>query len=71
MVEAVEKKWVFGWEKKNFKGKKNPDLWLRFRELYEKHQIKFKWIKGHNDHIENEEMRRACPRSCNRKSFIN
>ncbi len=54
VVEAVEKKWVFGWEKKNFKGKKNPDLWLRFLELYEKHQIKFKWIKGHNDHIENE-----------------
>lgn len=54
VVEAVEKKWVFGWEKKNFKGKKNPDLWIRFLELYDKHNIRFKWIRGHNDHIENE-----------------
>src|ERR1700685_1597549 len=34
VVEAVEKKWVFGWEKKSFKDKKNPDLWIRFLELY-------------------------------------
>lgn len=54
VVEAVEKKWVFGWEKKNFKDKKNPDLWLRFLDLYDKHTIKFKWIKGHSDHFENE-----------------
>jgi ribonuclease HI len=54
VVEAVEKKWVFGWEKKDFKDKKNPDLWIRFLELYPKHHIKFKWIKGHNDHVENE-----------------
>src|ERR1700704_2805282 len=30
VVDAVEKAWVFGWEKKNFHGKKNPDLWQRF-----------------------------------------
>jgi ribonuclease HI len=30
VVDAIEKKWVFGWEKKNFAGKKNPDLWQRF-----------------------------------------
>src|SRR5258706_7637129 len=28
VVEAVNQKWVFGWVKKGFKGKKNPDLWL-------------------------------------------
>ena len=27
VVDAIEKKWVFGWVKKNFKDKKNPDLW--------------------------------------------
>ena len=27
VVDAVEKRWVFGWEKKGFAGKKNPDLW--------------------------------------------
>lgn len=54
VVDAVEKKWVFGWEKTGFKGKKNPDLWLRFLKIYRKHQVDFKWIKGHNNHPQNE-----------------
>ena len=54
VVDAVEKKWVFGWEKKNFKDKKNPDLWKRFLKIYPKHNVKFIWIKGHNDHPMNE-----------------
>ena len=54
VVDAVEKGWVFGWVKKGFKDKKNPDLWRRFLKVYKKHQVKFKWIKGHNDHPQNE-----------------
>jgi ribonuclease HI len=54
VVDAVEKKWVFGWEKKNFTGKKNSDLWMRFLKIYRKHQVDFKWIKGHNNHPQNE-----------------
>lgn len=54
VIEAVEKKWVFGWEKKGFKNKKNPDLWKRFLEIYKNHNIKFKWIKGHNNDFYNE-----------------
>ena len=47
VVDAIEKKWVFGWQKKGFKGKKNPDLWRRFLEIYPKHNVKFVWVKGH------------------------
>ncbi|MDP2089674.1 MAG: ribonuclease HI [Flavobacteriaceae bacterium] len=54
VVEAVEKKWIFDWERKGFKGKKNPDLWKRFLMVYRKHTIKFSWIKGHNNHAQNE-----------------
>lgn len=54
VIDAVEKKWVFGWEKKEFVGKKNPDLWKRFLIIYRKHQVDFKWIKGHNNHKQNE-----------------
>ena len=54
VVDAVEKKWVFGWEKKGFKDKKNPDLWKRFLPLYRRQQVKFHWIKGHAGHKENE-----------------
>lgn len=54
VVDSVEKKWVFGWEKKGFKDKKNPDLWKRFLKIYRLHQVDFKWIKGHNNHPQNE-----------------
>jgi ribonuclease HI len=54
VVDAVEKKWVFGWEKTNFKGKKNPDLWMRFLKIFRKHSVQFKWIKGHNNNPQNE-----------------
>lgn len=53
VVDSVEKKWVFGWEKKNFKDKKNPDLWMRFLNVYRKHKIKFIWVKGHHTNKEN------------------
>jgi len=54
VVDAVEKGWLFEWERKGFRGKKNADLWERFLEIYPKHHVRFKWIKGHNNHIENE-----------------
>ena len=53
VVDAVEKSWVFGWEKKRFAGKKNPDLWVRFLQIYRKHQVKFIWVKGHAQNKEN------------------
>ncbi len=54
VVDSIEQKWVFGWQKKGFKGKKNPDLWKRFLQIHPKHKVKFKWIKGHNENPENE-----------------
>ncbi len=53
VIDAVEKKWVFGWEKKEFKDKKNEDLWKRFLHVYRKHQIKMVWVKGHAANKEN------------------
>ena len=54
VVDAVEKGWVFKWEKAGFKDKKNPDLWKRFLRIFKKHKVKFKWIRGHNENVENE-----------------
>jgi len=54
VVDAVEKKWVFGWEKTNFNKKKNPDLWIRFLKIYQKHNVTFNWVKGHSNNIEND-----------------
>jgi ribonuclease HI len=47
IVNSVEKKWLFGWVKKGFVGKKNEDLWRLFLKEYKKHTIKFVWVKGH------------------------
>jgi len=54
VADAVTKGWVFDWVKKRFKDKKNPDLWLRFLEVYKKHVVKFVWVKGHANNPLNE-----------------
>ena len=54
VADSVEKGWVFQWESKGFKKKKNPDLWIRFLKVFRKHNVKFTWIKGHAENIENE-----------------
>lgn len=52
--DAVTNGWVFNWEKKNFKKKKNIDLWKRFLNIYRQLDVYFHWVKGHNDDPENE-----------------
>jgi len=54
VADSVEKGWVFQWESKGFKKKKNPDLWIRFLKIYRKHNVRFVWIKGHANNSENE-----------------
>lgn len=54
VADSVEKRWVFQWESKAFKNKKNPDLWIRFLKIYHKHTVRFVWIKGHSNNVENE-----------------
>lgn len=54
VADSVEKGWVFQWESKAFKNKKNPDLWKRFLIIYRKHKVRFVWIKGHSNNTENE-----------------
>jgi len=54
VANAVNKGWVFDWERKHFKKKKNQDLWIRFLELYRQHNVSLFWLKGHNNDTENE-----------------
>ena len=62
--DAVEKGWVFQWESKAFKKKKNPDLWIRFLKIYRKHNVRFVWIKGHSNNAENEICDRLAVNAC-------
>lgn len=54
VVNAINKSWLFNWEKKNFKKVKNLDLWKRFLIVYKKHTVSFVWIRGHDGNVENE-----------------
>lgn len=54
VLDSITKGWVFSWKTKNFKGKKNKDLWLRYLNLHSKFNLEFEWVKGHNGHPENE-----------------
>jgi ribonuclease HI len=54
VVEAIEKGWVWNWEKKNFAKKANADLWKQLIPLYRKHHVELRWVKGHAGIPENE-----------------
>ncbi|XOD68664.1 MAG: ribonuclease HI [Flavobacteriales bacterium AspAUS03] len=58
VAEAVQKQWVFHWEKNDFQMKKNSDLWQRFLKIYRWHWVTFQWIKGHSNHPQNERCHR-------------
>lgn len=54
--------WILGWYRQNWKRRgqgrmvdlTNADLWKRIWELKQRHQITWKWVRGHNGHAENE-----------------
>lgn len=46
VCEAIEKKWVFGWQQKGFKNKANPDLWREFFNLVSQIQYKISLGEG-------------------------
>ena len=59
VCDAINQGWVYswrnnGWRKKDKKPALNPDLWQQLLTLLEKHNVTFCWVKGHNDHPENE-----------------
>ncbi len=54
VINAVEKGWLWNWQKKNFKDKANVDLWQRYIPLHHKYKPRFTWVKGHAGHVENE-----------------
>ncbi len=70
VVDAVEKRWVFTWEKKGFKAKKNPDLWRRFLSIYRKHQVHFIWVKGHANIPGNERADRLAVEASQKANLL-
>jgi ribonuclease HI len=51
--------WIVNWKKNGWKNAakkpvKNSDLWQQLDEQSQKHQIDWRWVKGHSGHRENE-----------------
>lgn len=65
VVDAVMRGWVFNWVKKRFAGKKNSDLWMRFLNVYRRHNVRFVWVKGHADTVENNRCDQLAVRAAN------
>ena len=65
VVDAVQKGWLDSWVRKRFKDKKNPDLWMRYIEVSQRHNVKFIWVKGHADNVENERCDRLAVTAAN------
>lgn len=60
VANAFNKNWLKNWKKKGWRkadGEKvlNQDLWKEIDDLCKKHNVSFKWVRGHNSHPENEE----------------
>ncbi|MDR0415353.1 MAG: ribonuclease HI [Prevotellaceae bacterium] len=71
LVDAVEKGWVFAWAAtSDFKGKKNPDLWLRFLRVYRRHTVRIVWIKGHADNPHNERCDRLAVAASKKEKLL-
>lgn len=68
--DSVEKGWVFRWESVAFKKKKNSDLWMRFLKIYRNHNVRFIWIKGHANNIENEICDRLAVDACSKGILV-
>jgi len=53
--------WMRNWIKRGWKtagggAVKNQDLWQRLQMACERHQIDWRWVKGHSGHPENERV---------------
>lgn len=54
VANSIEKKWLDKWISTNFKGgKKNKDLWMRYKRISRDFNIKMYWVKGHAENFYN------------------
>jgi len=58
-VQKGISEWIHGWKRKGWRTAagspvKNVELWKQLDELAQKHQIEWKWVRGHNGNVGNE-----------------
>ncbi len=68
--DAINKGWLKNWEKKNFKNKKNPDLWKRLIPLLHKQKVTFHWVKGHAENTHNNKCDELATEAADRGPYL-
>ncbi|MBT6060973.1 MAG: ribonuclease HI [Anaerolineae bacterium] len=74
VVNAIEKGWAKNWRAKNWKAKKgelrtNHDLWKKLLSVYEKHDVEFRWVKGHAGNMDNERCNQLASQMARRRNL--
>jgi len=70
MSEGWAKRWqAKGWKRSNREPAKNPDLWAEMLDLSEKHDVSYRWVKGHAGHRENERCDTLAVGAANRRGL--
>ena len=67
--------WIHNWKKKNWqtaqkKPVKNKELWQRLDAAAKKHEVQWKWVKGHSGHEENERVDELANRAIDEKKKV-
>ena len=74
VVNAIEKGWAKNWRAKNWKAPKgelrrNHDLWKKLLSADEKHDVEFRWVKGHAGNMDNERCDQLASQMAKRKKL--
>ena len=74
VVEGIEKGWAKRWKENDWMRNKreqavNPDLWGRLLDLCEKHDVEFRWVRGHVGDPGNERCDQLAVQAAHRKNL--
>ena len=74
VVDGMAKGWAEKWRKNGWRRNKkemaiNPDMWGRLLDLCEKHEVEFRWVRGHAGIPENERCDRLAVAASQQKNL--
>ncbi len=67
--DAINKAWLNKWEAQRFKKTKNSDLWKEFLKVSKDLNFAIHWVKGHNNHPENEQCDRLAVKAAKEQAI--
>ena len=68
-VQKGISEWIHGWKKRGWKTAakepvKNADLWQALDAAQARHQVEWRWVRGHAGHVGNERADQLANRGC-------